>query len=379
MTSTKETLLAMEKMQQEREETSVCQKEECAAQADPFELSVVGATAFVASYTPIFYMTPEKTLRNLAAEETGAFYFQGTPFTILAEVGAYWQVRDSADGSTGFVPRDSCLINLPDVLPSAIYCNTNAEASRMRSCGKEIPGVTGEQLYSARVFNNRLGREEYIMPVLYATAKKIAAAHKAALAQGDALVIYELFRMQAVQQRVVRGLWALAEQDSQVMQGITGAPWEMDWFIATGISTHQRGMAMDVGLAKVNASEALTLPGGMQCTQITDYTLHPMPTPIHELSPASASMAYPVTSRNDTDWRSTPLAPNMTEGARRLRDYCTGAGLTPLASEWWHFNDLEAEQILGIESFLLPTAPESPFVWSPDGFVSVPKSPSERS
>jgi len=24
-----------------------------------------------------------------------------------------------------------------------------------------------------------------------------------------------------------------------------------------------------------------------------------------------------------------------------IKKYCTGAGLTPLASEWWHFNDLE--------------------------------------
>ena len=30
------------------------------------------------------------------------------------------------------------------------------------------------------------------------------------------------------------------------------------------------------------------------------------------------------------------------EPALGLQRYCTGAGLTPLASEWWHFNDLEA-------------------------------------
>ena len=23
--------------------------------------------------------------------------------------------------------------------------------------------------------------------------------------------------------------------------------------------------------------------------------------------------------------------------------YCTNAGMTPLASEWWHFNDLDAQ------------------------------------
>ena len=31
----------------------------------------------------------------------------------------------------------------------------------------------------------------------------------------------------------------------------------------------------------------------------------------------------------------------MNEPALGLQRYCTGAGLTPLSSEWWHFNDLE--------------------------------------
>lgn len=30
--------------------------------------------------------------------------------------------------------------------------------------------------------------------------------------------------------------------------------------------------------------------------------------------------------------------------AQGLQGYCTGSGLTPLASEWWHFNDLNTYQ-----------------------------------
>jgi len=30
----------------------------------------------------------------------------------------------------------------------------------------------------------------------------------------------------------------------------------------------------------------------------------------------------------------------MTDGAILLQKYLTDAGFTPLASEWWHFNDL---------------------------------------
>lgn len=32
----------------------------------------------------------------------------------------------------------------------------------------------------------------------------------------------------------------------------------------------------------------------------------------------------------------------MNEAAIKLQNYCSNAGLTPLASEWWHFNDLAA-------------------------------------
>jgi hypothetical protein len=31
----------------------------------------------------------------------------------------------------------------------------------------------------------------------------------------------------------------------------------------------------------------------------------------------------------------------MNDAAIRLQTYCAKAGLTPLASEWWHFNDLD--------------------------------------
>ena len=66
-----------------------------------------------------------------------------------------------------------------------------------------------------------------------------------------------------------------------------------------------------------------------------------MPTAIHEMSNAAASLAYPVSPSTD-EWRVTPAAESMNYGAYLLRKFCTGAGLSPLASEWWHFNDNEA-------------------------------------
>lgn len=38
----------------------------------------------------------------------------------------------------------------------------------------------------------------------------------------------------------------------------------------------------------------------------------------------------------------------MNDPAKGLQGYCTDAELSPLASEWWHFNDLTARSsVLG--------------------------------
>ena len=69
-----------------------------------------------------------------------------------------------------------------------------------------------------------------------------------------------------------------------------------------------------------------------------------MPTPIHELSMSAATYAKPVAIFSTTAWKSAPMTEAMSanEPARALQRYCTSAKLTPLASEWWHFNDLAA-------------------------------------
>ncbi len=349
-----------------------------------FELPIKGATVYTAIVTDVipYSLSWDKTADP---EQNVLCYPQGTPLTILAERGDDWLVQDKK-GVKSFVQHAHCFVNLPDLLPSAIYLCPNASASVMRSCGRDIPTLTGERLYTAYAHNPRLGRGEFRVPLLYAAAKKLAAAQRAALANGDCIVVYEGFRPLAVQQRIVAALTALAKADATVMDGIAAAPWEVDWFIATGVSKHQRGMAMDVGLAMLTEREICEAahPVGATCGRLQEpavapvgvdahidpqnshqtngYQLYPMPTPIHELSRASASLAYPVTSLDDVAWRNTPLAPTMTDGARRLRDYCTNAGLTPLASEWWHFNDLEAVQLDGTEHFTLPTAPKAPTV-----------------
>ena len=263
----------------------------------------------------------------------------GTAFTILEEYEDWWRV--DCEAGTGWVPHRYCFINLPDVIPSMVYDATNAYNSRFVSIGKRIPDVTGRAFYKGTVYNPRLDREEFMMPVLYAMSKRICQAQQAALAQGNTLVLYEGFRPYETQRVVYRSLSTLAKTDPEVRAGISSSPWDVTWFIAAGSSNHQQGYAMDVGLARVDRAKLQDI-GGHQVLRVMDYQLYTMPTPIHELSQAAATFTAPVAIFSATAWKSATLADSMNEPAIGLQGYCTGAGLTPLASEWWHFNDLDA-------------------------------------
>lgn len=298
-----------------------------------FELPISGASGYAAIQL------------NMRAEpDTNADLVKklapGSGFTILSESedGDWWNV--DTDGTTGWVYNRYCMINLPDVVPSIVYDDTNSYSSIFRTSGKDIPEITGEQLYNVYTYNERLGYDEYIMPVLYNMAKKVCSAQQKALSEGNTLVIYETYRPYEVQKKVVDQLTALTETDSQVSAGINTAPWSMEWFINTSISNHQKGYAMDVSMAKVDAVE-IKLSGDYGYKDVTEYTLYSMPTAMHELSNAAVSMSQPVASKDKEAWKSVEPAESMNKEALLLRQYCTDAGLTPLASEWWHFNDLD--------------------------------------
>ena len=269
----------------------------------------------------------------------------GTAFTILEEDEGWWKVE--CEAGTGWVEHRYCMINLPDVIPSMVYDATNSYDSLYRSSGKEIPGVTGEQFYPGKTHNPRLDREEFMMPVLYAMALKLCQAQQAALAEGNTLVLYEGYRPHSTQVAVRNGLSALSRKDPEVEAGLSQGDWTLGWFIAMGYSNHQRGYAVDISVAKVWETERRSC-GEYKYLSVEKYTLYDMPTAMHELS----SLAVTYTSPNSGE-----LAEGMNEPALALQRYCTGVGLSPLASEWWHFNDLAARELaqdnLGIGDFVI--------------------------
>jgi len=296
------------------------------------ELPIIGATGYssVALDLKVSVNPDSETLKTLEA---------GTAFKIIGEEGNWWLIQN--DDSSGWVQHKYCLINLPDVIPSIIYNNTNTYFSEYMSSGKSIPNITGKSLYSGKTFNVRLGKEEFLVPVLYSMSKKIFLAQQYALSDGNSLVIYEGYRPYPVQQAIVSELTELANKDLEVKAGINTDPWSINWFIATGISNHQMGYAIDATLAKIDSKKEMVI-GKYAVEEITAYTEYTMPTKIHELSIASVTFTAPVKSTLPTAWKDAVLANAMNEPAINLQRYFTNAGLTPLASEWWHFNDLDA-------------------------------------
>jgi D-alanyl-D-alanine dipeptidase len=298
---------------------------------DGFELPVHGATG----YAPIqlnIRASASDTATSLATVQPGA------AFLILREEGGWWEI--TARSTTGWVRHDDCMINLPDVIPSIIYDNTNAYSSEFRTSGVPLPDVTGRRLYSSMFYNFRLQRWEFAVPAMYSTARRIAAAQRSALENGDTLVIYEAWRPYDTQVMVYDAMKELSDTNEHVRKGLSGGSWGVGWFIASGVSSHQRGCAMDVSLAKVINYQTKET-GRFRYTDITEYEVYEMLTPIHELSVDAVIFAYPVETTY-TGWIGVPLSPRMeaNKPAQTLQKYVTDAGFSPLASEWWHFDDL---------------------------------------
>jgi len=295
------------------------------AESGYLELPVSGASGY-ASVSLYVYAWDNTYLATL---------YPGQGFTILSESGGWWEIE--FDGTVGWVEHASCMINLPDVIPSIVYNNTNTYASKMRSSGIAIPNVTGLKLYDAYGYNARFDKDQYIMPVLYSTAIRICWAQHAALEEGDTLIIYEAFRPYEPQQRIYTNLTALINSNPVVSSGVSIPPWSISWFILAGTSNHQVGYAMDVSLGKAYEQEKRVL-GNYVYQETTFWKEYVMPTPIHDLSYASTVFTQPLNPYTD-DWLYASYAGTMNAPAILLQDYCTYAGMTPLASEWWHFND----------------------------------------
>ena len=114
------------------------------------------------------------------------------------------------------------MVNLPDIVPSIVYDDTNSYSSLFKSSEIDIPNVTGKQLYNNKAYNKRLSKEQYMMPVMYDMAKKIMKAQELAKEDGYSLKIYETFRPYEAQSKVAKNLSKLMKSNKTVYNGING-------------------------------------------------------------------------------------------------------------------------------------------------------------
>jgi len=300
------------------------------------ELPVRGATGWAAASLGMYSQPGSNATRILTLPP-------GQAFTILQEQDLWWHIRLS-DEEEGWVRHRHSFINLPDVIPSIIYNITNAYSSVKRSNMYEIPEITGYMLYEAYDLNIRLGRTEFIVPALYSTSLKIMSAQQAALEDGNTLIIYEMFRPRDTQLRVADSLRNLMNTNTSVYRAINNPPWSMGWFIGTNLSNHQRGIAVDMSLGSI-VVETIGDIGGFSYRRIDEYEAFEMPTAMHELSAHAVLLSRPVDANSRDAWRGISFADTITEGTELMVRYATDAGLTPIASEWWHFTDLPSRAI----------------------------------
>lgn len=141
---------------------------------------------------------------------------------------------------------------------------------------------------------NLTGKPLYPAPVALLArpaAEKLAVAAAALRRQGLRLVVYDAYRPLSAQ----RALWKAKPDARYVADPKTG-------------SSHNRGAAVDVGLADAQGKPLL------------------MPTDFDVFAPQAAHGAKGV-------------APAAAANAARLRAAMEAAGFEALAEEWWHYRD----------------------------------------
>ena len=126
-----------------------------------------------------------------------------------------WTPDENAPDTVS-VNEDFVLINRPDVIPSIVYENTNSTSSLLSSKGYSIDGLTGTALYKAKYYNERLQEEQYVVPVLYSTAKKLKSVQEQMLKDGNSLKIYESYRPFETQQKIIAALTEAMKTNSEI-------------------------------------------------------------------------------------------------------------------------------------------------------------------
>ena len=259
-------------------------------------------------------------------EDTGRSVPAGAALCVLEEKDGMFLVWDGE--AEGYIDSRYCMINLPEYLGDLCeYDIVNSYGALYRMHGYEIPQVTGTVISGYEKV--QLADGQFLVPYLYPCCEKLIAAARAAGEDGWRLKIYDAYRPHLATEQIYQAAGQILDQPLPSGEAAAAAsagnertyrdlvemgPYHLSSFLARTGSSHNMGIALDLTLVSDTGEEPA------------------MQTEMHDLS------WYSVTDRN-------------TGTADLLRDYMTGAGYHTLVSEWWHFQDNETRDALGLGYF----------------------------
>lgn len=221
---------------------------------------------------------------------------KGTPAKIVAEKDDKFYVR--VGDKKGFVKKDACMINLPDVMPGQMqYDITDSYGSIYKINGKRIDGVTGETLYPYV----KRGEGKYLVPLLYPAAKAIYDAEKDILGKGYTFKIYDAYQPNSVSKTLYSDTDDFLKENEDLSEFLSEGGHRLKDFLPDGVSDHNYGTALDITIVETDTGDEAD-----------------MQSPMHELSQLSA-------------------AEENTPDADTMRGWLEEYGFTGSETEWWHF------------------------------------------
>lgn len=165
----------------------VDQEQQILSQSEELEIT----TGLSALYATVWPVVDLDIYRDTQRQEVAGTAQAAAAFCVLGETGGLFQVR-TPDGY-GYIDSNYCMINLPDYMGElCAYDIANSYSSLYTVHGYEIPTVTGTVITGYQ--GVQTGEGQYLVPLLYPTAKKLASAAQRAREDGYRLKIYDAYR-----------------------------------------------------------------------------------------------------------------------------------------------------------------------------------------
>ena len=264
----------------------------------------------------------------------------GTALCVLRQEGDYFLVR--YQDTAGWVDGRYCMIDLAEYLGDlCAYEIKNSDSSIFRVHGYDVPKISNTVIPGYEDICT--GEERYLVPLLYPTANRLLQAANMVRRDGYRLRIYDAFRPNEATRYLYSTMSAamgkrieaenLGNGDASRIgltygSVMTGGRYGLSSFLASSVSAHNRGIAVDLTLEELESGQTLS-----------------MQTEMHDLS------WYSSTAQNN-------------ENADLLARYMMSAGFSDLFSEWWHFQDDDIRAELDLYTYMRKGV--SPEGWKKD-------------